>query len=138
MTSQIYARVTTEPIDEAQVRAAVLDAHNGAVVVFHGIIRDHDEDRGVTDLEYSSHPEAQRFLAAVVAAEQERTGLRLAAVHRVGHLTVGDVALVAAAASAHRREAFDAIEALVERIKAEVPIWKRQHFVDGESNWVGL
>lgn len=138
MTSQVHSRVTTEKIDEQHVREAVLDEGNGAVVVFHGIIRNHDDAREVTDLEYSAHPDAQRFLADVVASEQKRTGLRLAAVHRIGHLTVGDVALVAAAGSAHRREAFDAIESLVERIKAEVPIWKRQNFVDGASSWVGL
>ncbi|HEU4849451.1 MAG TPA: molybdenum cofactor biosynthesis protein MoaE, partial [Terrimesophilobacter sp.] len=60
------------------------------------------------------------------------------AIHRIGHLEVGDVALAAAASAAHRREAFDACELLVERIKSTVPIWKRQYFTDGHSEWVGL
>jgi molybdopterin synthase catalytic subunit len=74
----------------------------------------------------------------VLTEETARTGVRLAAVHRVGSLAIGDAALVTVAASPHRGEAFDALEHAVDRIKAEVPIWKRQHFTDGESSWVGL
>lgn len=136
--SDPYARITEAPIDEAAVRAAVERADCGAVIVFHGVIRDHDGGERVRALDYSSHPDAERFLRAVVAEEQERHGLSLAAVHRVGSLAIGDAALVAAAAAPHRREAFDAIERLVERIKHEVPIWKRQHYADGVSDWVGL
>lgn len=106
--------------------------------MFYGVIRNHDGGEHVRSLDYSAHPEAERFLAQVIAEEQDRTGLRLAAVHRVGALTIGDVALAAAASAAHRAEAFEAVERLVVRIKAEVPIWKRQHFADGESEWVGL
>lgn len=136
--SEKLARVTDEPIDEAAVRAAVDGPDAGAVVMFHGIIRNHDGGEAVTALDYSCHPDAETFLARLVAEEHERTGIRLAAVHRVGALGIGDAALVAAAASAHRREAFEAIERLVERIKHEVPIWKRQHFTAGTSEWVGL
>ncbi|MBP1326144.1 molybdopterin synthase catalytic subunit [Leucobacter exalbidus] len=136
--SETLALVSTEVIDEAAVRAAVDGPDAGAVVMFHGIIRNHDGGESVTALDYSSHPDAETFLARVVNEERERTGIRLAAVHRVGALGIGDAALVAAAASAHRREAFDAIERLVERIKHEVPIWKRQHYTDRSSEWVGL
>lgn len=136
--SEQLARVTEAPIDEAAVRAAVDGPDAGAVVMFHGIIRNHDGGEAVTALDYSCHPDAEAFLARLVAEEGERTGIRLAAVHRVGALGIGDSALVAAAASAHRREAFEAIERLVERIKHEVPIWKRQHFTAGSSEWVGL
>lgn len=136
--ARITARITDEAIDEAAVRAAVDGPDAGAVVMFHGIIRNHDGGESVTALDYSSHPDAEMFLARLVAEERERTGIRLAAVHRVGALGIGDAALVAAAASAHRREAFEAIERLVERIKHEVPIWKRQHFTAGSSEWVGL
>ncbi|WP_017792318.1 molybdenum cofactor biosynthesis protein MoaE [Leucobacter salsicius] len=136
--SEQLARVTDEAIDEAAVRAAVDGPDAGAVVMFHGIIRNHDGGESVTALDYSYHPDAETFLAQLVAEEHERTGIRLAAVHRVGALGIGDAALVAAAASAHRREAFEAIERLVERIKHEVPIWKRQHFTAGSSEWVGL
>lgn len=133
-----YALITEEPIDEAAVRAAVQSDTAGAVVLFHGIIRNHDGGQAVNALDYSHHPQAQGFLEKIIAEEEERTGLKLSAVHRVGPLKIGDAALVAASAAAHRKEAFDAIENLVERIKAEVPIWKKQHFASGSSEWVGL
>ncbi|MFD5599579.1 molybdenum cofactor biosynthesis protein MoaE [Leucobacter sp. NPDC058333] len=136
--TEVFARITAEEIDEVAVRTAVDAPECGALVMFHGIVRDHDGGRGVAALDYRSHPEAERFIAECVASEQARTGLRLAAVHRVGELRIGDAALVAAASAAHRGEAFEAIERLVERIKHEVPIWKRQHFADGVSEWVGL
>ncbi|MCW2287249.1 molybdopterin synthase subunit MoaE [Leucobacter luti] len=138
MSAAPLARIVVEPIDEAQIRAAVDAADCGALVMFHGIVRDHDGGRGVNALDYRAHPDAERFIADCVASESERTGLRLAAVHRIGSLAIGDAALVAAAAAPHRAEAFAAIERLVERIKQEVPIWKRQHFGDGASEWVGL
>ena len=132
------ARVTDRPLDEAAVRAAVEAPECGAVLVFSGGVRDHDGGESVRALDYSAHPDAEAFLARIVAEEQARTGLRLAAAHRVGSLAIGDAALVAAASAAHRAEAFAALERLVERIKAEVPIWKRQHFANGASEWVGL
>lgn len=133
-----YALITEDVIDEAAVQAAVLSDTAGAVVMFHGIIRNHDGGQAVNSLDYSHHPEAQKFLENIIAEEETRTGLRLAAVHRVGSLSIGDAALIAASAASHRKEAFEAIEYLVERIKAEVPIWKRQHFTSGTSEWVGL
>ena len=136
--TEIFARITDTSIDAEQVVAAVDDPTCGALVTFHGIVRDHDGGRDVAALDYRAHPEAERFIASCVASEQERSGLRLAAVHRVGELSIGDAALVAAASAPHRAEAFAAIERLVERIKHEVPIWKRQHFADGISEWVGL
>lgn len=134
----ITARVTETPIDEGAIRDAVSAPDCGAVVLFHGVIRNHDGGMEVRSLDYSAHPEAEQLLADVVAEEVERTGVRLAAWHRIGALSIGDAALVAAAASPHRTEAFEAIETLVERIKHEVPIWKRQHYREGASSWVGL
>lgn len=136
--TETYARVVSEPIDEKAVRDAVFADDCGATVIFFGVIRDHDGGQSVRALDYSAHPEAERFLAQIVAEEVAKTGVRMAAVHRIGALEIGDAALVAAASSAHRAAAFDAVEALVERIKAEVPIWKRQHFTAGTSEWVGL
>lgn len=132
------AAITDSPIDEASVRAAVESPVSGAVVVFSGVVRNHDDGRGVLSLEYQAHPQAEQILAECCAAVSAETGLAVAAVHRVGHLAIGDIALTAAASAAHRREAFEACEVLVERIKATVPIWKRQHFADGASEWVGL
>ena len=138
MTMDVFALVTDEPLDVTPIEDFVLDAANGAVVTFSGVIRNSDEGRDVTALDYEAHPEAQRFLAEcyqVVAAE---TGLRVAAAHRIGALTVGDIALVASVAAPHRAEAFAACSRLVELIKLTVPIWKRQHLAVGTTEWVGI
>lgn len=133
--------VTREVLDDAVVRgveAAVAAPECGAVVTFRGVVRDDDGGRAVTSLDYEAHPSATGVLREVCRAVSAETGLRVAATHRYGHLEVGEVALVASASAGHRKEAFDACSLLVERIKAEVPIWKRQQFTDGESEWVGL
>ncbi|HEY8319760.1 MAG TPA: molybdenum cofactor biosynthesis protein MoaE [Amnibacterium sp.] len=139
MTARVaLARVTGAVLDAAEIEAAVLSDEDGALVTFRGVIRDHDGGRDVAGLDYSAHPEAERFLGEVCARIAERTGLPIAAAHRIGTLGIGDVALVAAVAAPHRAEAFAACSDLVDAIKAEVPIWKRQHFPQGPSEWVGL
>lgn len=140
-TAEGASRVTDGVLDDAVSRAvedAVADPACGAVVTFRGVVRDVDGGKGVTSLDYEAHPDATAVIRRVCAEVAAQTGLRVAAVHRYGHLEVGDVALVAAASAGHRREAFEACSLLVERIKAQVPIWKRQHFTDGASEWVGL
>jgi molybdopterin synthase catalytic subunit len=134
-------RVTQDVLDDAvgrAVEAAVAAPECGAVVTFRGVVRDDDGGRDVTSLDYEAHPDATAVLQKVCQAVTAETGLRVAATHRFGHLVVGDVALVASASAGHRKEAFEACSLLVERIKAEVPIWKKQQFTDGESEWVGL
>lgn len=133
-----FALITDEPIDEAAVRAAVGGDADGAVVMFCGVVRDHDGGRAVESLDYRAHPDAERFLRKIVERIAAETGRRVAAAHRVGNLRIGDVALFAAASAGHRAEAFEACELLVEEIKRGVPIWKRQHYDDGVSEWVGL
>jgi len=138
MTMSVLAIVTNEPLDVTPIEEFVEDAVNGAVVTFSGVIRDHDDGRTVTGLDYEAHPEAQRFLeecCQIVAAE---TGLRIAAAHRIGYLAVGDIALVASVAAPHRAEAFAACERLIDLIKLTVPIWKRQHLDSGVAEWVGI
>lgn len=135
---QPYALVTTDPLDRAAVEAAVLSDSDGALVVFEGIIRNHDGGRSVRGIEYQAHPDATEFLRVVCAEVSEATGLRTAAAHRYGELAVGDIALVAAVAAPHRAEAFAACQRLVEEVKTRTPIWKRQHLDDGTSEWVGL
>lgn len=132
------AAVTDRPIETAEVEQAVLTVADGALVTFRGVVRDADEGRSVTALDYSAHPEAERFLQESCDRIATATGLTVAAVHRVGPLAIGDVALVAVVASAHRAEAFEACARLVDDIKSSVPIWKRQHYADGVSDWVGL
>ncbi|MDH2442868.1 molybdenum cofactor biosynthesis protein MoaE [Amnibacterium sp. CER49] len=136
--SVAFAVVTDAPLDADAVEAAVLSAADGALVTFRGVIRNHDQGEAVTRLDYSAHPDAQAFLAAACRAVADRTGLTVAAAHRVGELGIGDVALVAAVAAPHRAEAFAACSDLVDEIKATVPIWKRQHSPDGTTAWVNL
>jgi molybdopterin synthase catalytic subunit len=126
------------PIDVAEVLAAVDDPGAGGVVSFTGLVRDSDGGRGVTALEYVAHPDADAALRRVAEAIAAELPVRaLAAVHRVGVLAVGEVAVVVAAAGPHRDEAFTAARRLIDDLKATVPIWKRQVFVDGASEWVG-
>jgi molybdopterin synthase catalytic subunit len=131
-------RIQETPLDLAEVMAAVSDASAGGITVFVGAVRDHDEGKDVTGLEYSAHPTALARLEEVaerVAAAHELTAL--AAVHRVGTLAIGDAAVIVAAAAAHRGQAFDASRALIDDLKASVPIWKHQRFADGTDEWVG-
>ncbi|MFE3293320.1 molybdenum cofactor biosynthesis protein MoaE [Rhodococcus sp. NPDC059234] len=136
--SELLARISSEPLDPAAVDTAVAGPEQGAVVLFSGVVRNHDGGQAVSALEYQAHPDAERFLRRCCEEVSTQSGLPVAAVHRVGALVVGDLALVAAVAAPHRAEAFAACALLVERIKAEVPIWKRQHFADGVTEWVGL
>jgi molybdopterin synthase catalytic subunit len=130
--------ISSVDIDVTAVENAVLTDHDGALVTFRGIVRNHDHGESVSALDYQAHPDAARFLAECCETITRETGVRVVAVHRVGALAVGDTALVAAAAAAHRHEAFDACERLVDLIKETVPIWKRQHLADGATEWVGL
>ncbi|MGZ4444866.1 MAG: molybdenum cofactor biosynthesis protein MoaE [Nocardioidaceae bacterium] len=125
-------------LDVAEVLASVADVAAGAVDLFVGTVRDHDHDKAVDGLEYSAHPSALERLREVaehVAAKHDV--LAVAVVHRVGVLALGDAAVVVATASAHRAEAFEATRALIDELKATVPIWKHQSFGDGSDEWVG-
>jgi molybdopterin synthase catalytic subunit len=129
-------RDTALSVDE--VLAAVSDPSYGGVAIFLGTVRDHDDGRSVTRLEYSAHPSAESELRRVLdAVAMDSPDLALAAVHRVGELSVGDVAVIVAAAAPHRAEALDAARVLIDRLKSEVPLWKRQEFSSGEREWVG-
>jgi len=132
----IDVRAAELSVDE--VRAAVADPAAGGIALFAGAVRDSDHDRRVTGLSYSAHPSAAgelRRVAEVIAGKFRVTGI--AAVHRVGDLAVGDLAVVAAVSCPHRAEALDACRALIDELKATVPIWKHQRFADGASEWVG-
>lgn len=135
MTVELAA-ISDAPLDPAAVGRAVAGPKHGAVVLFTGVVRDHDGGQSVSSLEYSAHPEAERFLRTCCEEIAASTGLPVAAVHRIGALAIGDLAIVVAVAAPHRAEAFAACSELVDRIKHEVPIWKRQHFADGLSEWV--
>jgi molybdopterin synthase catalytic subunit len=132
----IAIRETELSLDE--VRAAVAGPGAGGIALFAGVVRDTDHDQGVTGLSYTAHPlaEAELRRVAEMIAEKFKV-LGIAAVHRVGDLAIGDLAVVAAVACAHRGEAFDACRELIDVLKASVPIWKHQLFTDGTSEWVG-
>ena len=135
---EVFARVTADRLDRAAIEAFVLTPQDGAMVTFEGIIRDHDHGESVELLDYEAHPEAEEFLRTVCVEIAQEFGVRVAAAHRIGRLGVGDVALVASVASAHRADAFAACSALVDRIKERTPIWKRQHLATGTTEWVNL
>jgi molybdopterin synthase catalytic subunit len=108
----------------------------GAVVV--GVVRDRGHGDGVEALDYEAHPAALEAMVRTCRAVAERTdAVRVAAVHRVGALRVGDLAVVVAASAPHRAQAFDACRDLIDTLKTETPIWKHQHLADGSSEWVG-
>ena len=135
----VLAAISAEPLSVDAVLAAVRDPRAGAAVVFVGVVRDHDHGRGVTVLEYSAHPAAQDAATALAAELAQRgEAVRIAVVHRVGTLAVGDLAVVAAVSAEHRAEAFAVCRELIDRFKAEVPVWKHQHFTDGGDEWVGV
>ncbi len=126
------------PLALDEVVGALGDEAAGGLTVFLGRVRDHDAGKGVAGLDYTAHPSALdrlREVCARVAAAYDVNGV--AALHRVGTLAVGDVAVIVATTSAHRGTSFDASRALIDTLKAEVPIWKHQRFADGSEEWVG-
>jgi molybdopterin synthase catalytic subunit len=131
------AEFRTEPLSVDEVRAAVADPAAGAIALFVGTVRDHDHGRAVAALSYTAHPSGPDQLRQVAQKVAGRFAIRaLAAVHRTGDLEIGDLAVVVAVASDHRDEAFAACRALIEDLKAEVPVWKQQIFPEGGSEWV--
>ena len=133
------ARISEEPLSLDEVVRAVGSDAAGAVATFTGVVRDDDGGRAVTGLGYSAHPSAVDRLAEVAAEVAARHDvLAVAAVHRVGELAVGDLAVVVAVSSGHRAEAFEACRDLIDTLKSTVPIWKHQRFTDGGEEWVGL
>ncbi|MGF6885830.1 molybdopterin synthase catalytic subunit [Nocardia sp. GAS34] len=136
MTEVRLAAISDQPLVPETVERAVEGPEYGAVVVFTGKVRNHDGGLQVSALEYSAHPDAEKFLHRICSQVAAESGLPVAAAHRVGALSIGDLAIVVAVAAPHRAEAFGTCADLVDRIKHEVPIWKRQLFADGLSEWV--
>ena len=134
----LRAVVTEEPLDVEEHARMVSRSSAGAVVSFSGLVRDHDGGRGVLALEYSSHPNAADVIARVAAqvAATHSQVYALAVSHRIGSLAIGDSAIVCAVSAAHRAEAFAACAALVDEVKLQLPIWKRQDLADGSEEWV--
>lgn len=131
------AALVDGPIDAGPLLAAVSGPGRGAVVVFYGTVRDRHAGREVTLLTYSAYRSmAEAGLARIVSdLEAGHPGLKAAIVHRLGEVPVGEPSVVIAVASPHRAAAYEASRLALERLKAEVPIWKRERYVDGEEAW---
>ena len=130
--------ISDQPLQVSDVLDSLDDAASGGLVLFVGRVRDHDHGQGVTGLSYSAHPSALDRLQDVcerIADAHDVTAV--AAVHRVGDLEIGDLAVVVATTAGHRGSSFEASRALIDTLKAEVPIWKHQRFADGSDEWVG-
>lgn len=134
----VHVAVRDAPLSLDPLLAHVGRRAVGGVVTFTGLVRDHAGGRGVVSLDYSAHPLALSRLRALAEELADRDGVvAVAAEHRTGHLVVGDVAVVLAVGAHHRGQAFDCCRELIDRLKAEVPIWKHQVFDDGDDEWVG-
>ncbi|HEY3816362.1 MAG TPA: molybdenum cofactor biosynthesis protein MoaE [Polyangiaceae bacterium] len=128
----------SEPLSLDEAVAHVKHPGAGAVCVFLGMVRDHNEGRAVVKLEYEAYPAMALAEMTRIAEElaAETPGVRLAVLHRTGTLGIGDVAVVCAASAPHRGEAYAACRGLIDRVKARVPVWKREHGAEG-AYWVG-
>jgi molybdopterin synthase catalytic subunit len=132
-------RVTDQALELDEVVRAVSDEAQGGVVTFTGVVRRHSRGKVIVRLEYEAYaPMAERTMAEIGAGiAREWPGTRVAIVHRVGALAVGELAVVIAASAPHRAQAFEACRAAIDRLKESVPIWKKEIAEDGEC-WIGL
>ncbi len=125
------------PLDMVEMLASAHHPGAGAVVLFSGEVRDNNRGKAVAFLEYEAYePLAKQVIAAILSAAREKYSLRVAlACHRVGRVAVGEPAVIVITASAHRAAAYAANQYIIDRIKQEAPIWKREYYVDGGAEW---
>ena len=134
----IFARVAAEAIDPAEVLARVGSDRDGATVLFLGVVRDHADERPVSGMRYDAYQEmAGEVLRTIAEEAAERSGTdRVAVVHRFGELAIGEVSVAIAVSSPHRAEAYEASRYVIEQLKERLPVWKKEHYIDGVSEWV--
>jgi molybdopterin synthase catalytic subunit len=134
----VFAHVTSEPIDAAEVLARVGADEDGAVLLFLGVVRNHAEGRAVAGMRYDAYEAMAGSVLGQIAREaSERHGTdRIAVVHRVGDLLLGETSVAIAVSTPHRAEAYAANREIIEEIKKRLPVWKKEHYVDGASAWV--
>ncbi len=130
--------ISHDPIDPAALSRALAHATAGACATFEGWVRDHNNGRTVQRLDYQAYAplaqsEGDRILAE---AKQKFTIVEARCVHRVGALAIGDLAVWVGVSAAHRGAAFDACRWIIDEVKKRVPIWKNEHYADGESGWL--
>jgi len=132
------AAIVTREIDVAALMAEAQSRDFGAVSVFAGTVRDVNDGRSVTAIDYSAYTSmAEAELARIIAEAEDQFGVRAIVVeHRVGALAIGDVSVAIVVAHAHRAPALDCTRFVIEEIKQRVPIWKREHYTDGTREWI--
>jgi molybdopterin synthase catalytic subunit len=130
--------VTTEPLSVQQVNDRVRRPTDGAVVTFDGIVRNNFDGRSVLYLEYEAYAAmAEKKMAEIGAEVQQKFAIgEIAMVHRIGRLEIGESSIVIAVAAPHRHAAFEACAYAMDRVKAEIPVWKKEFFGDGADHWV--
>jgi molybdopterin synthase catalytic subunit len=134
----VLAEVRESLLSVDEVLEAVRHPRAGGIATFVGVVRERDHGRGVEALDYSSHPSASQVLRDIAGSLAGGGDvIRVAVLHRVGHLEIGDVAVVVAVSAVHRAAALDVCRELIDAVKASVPIWKHQVFQDGTDEWVG-
>ena len=139
MLDVVHTGLTAQRLDAAAICKDAHDPRCGAVAMFQGTVRDHSGGATVAALEYTAHPSAARILRSIAEGLTLRQGVhRVEAWHRTGLLDVGDVLMVVAVAAEHRSQAFAAAEAMVDEVKARLPVWKKQIMADGSHSWSGL
>ncbi|MFI5357103.1 MAG: molybdenum cofactor biosynthesis protein MoaE [Opitutales bacterium] len=131
-------RIVAQPLDPSSLKVALLDPQAGACVIFEGWARNHNEGRQVQYLEYEAYAKLAEAEGAAILAEAEQKFPIQAAVclHRVGRLQIGDLAVWVGVCAAHRGAAFEACRYLIDEVKARVPIWKKEHYASGASEWI--
>ena len=137
MPELIYAVVTDAPVHIQELSKLVANPHSGAVVTFCGDVRDHDGGKEVASLLYEVHPSAPEQIKIITQSVIGRFEIeKVAVAHRYGQIPIGETAFAVAVSAAHRQAAFDACAAIVDEVKAKLPIWKHQKFTDGSDEWV--
>ena len=133
-----FAAIVREPIDPAHVLNQIGSDQDGATVLFLGVVRDHNDGRSVGGVRYDTYEEMAAQVLAEIVDEAGRSANtdRVAAVHRVGELKVGEVSVAIAVSSPHRAEAYDASRYIIEEIKKRLPVWKKERYSDGAEGWV--
>lgn len=137
MPELVYAVVTDAPVHIQELSKLVANPHSGAVVTFCGDVRDHDGGKEVASLLYEIHPSAPEQIKLITESIMGRFEIeKVAIAHRYGDIAIGETAFAVAVSAAHRQAAFDACAAIVDEVKAKLPIWKHQKFTDGSDEWV--
>ncbi len=134
----MYTAIAVDPIDSTEILGRVGESRDGAVLLFLGVVRDHADGRSVSGMRYEAYAEmAEPVLAEIAEEAAERIGSdRIAVVHRIGELEIGEVSVAIAVSSPHRDAAYTASRYVIEEIKKRLPVWKHEHYREGDSAWV--